>query len=211
MKKFYLTVAVFALAVVLDASVLNRAVADESATTSIIPYGVEDVLRLARAKVAEETIVSFIQNSGTVYNLQANDIVYLRNEGVSDRVISAMLEQKRKFIEQSEQNAGAPVSSSPPAQQPAATQPAPVYVQPPVQTAPSSVYVIPYPAAPSAYYGYYGYYRPYPYYYPYYGGYWGPSISLGFGFGGGYHGHGFSHWGGSHGYYGHGGFGLRHR
>ena len=195
MKKFYLPVAVFALAVALHAPVLNSAVADAGAIASTVPYGVEDVLRLARAKVAEETIVSFIQNSGTIYNLQANDIVYLRNEGVSDRVISAMLEQKRKFVEQSEQNAGAPVSSSPPAQQPAATQPAPVYVQPPAQTAPSSVYVIPYPAAPSAYYG----------------GYWGPSISLGFRFGGGYHGHGYSHRGGSHGHYGHGGFGHRHR
>ncbi|HEY5914006.1 MAG TPA: hypothetical protein VJA21_25740, partial [Verrucomicrobiae bacterium] len=71
--------------------------------------------------------------------------------------------------------------------------PAPVYVQPEPEPPPSTVYVIPYPAATSAYYGYYA-----PYYGGYYGGYYapycGPTISLGFRFGGfGYH----------HGFYGH--------
>jgi hypothetical protein len=71
-------------------------------------------------------------------------------------------------------------------------------VQQPVSTA----YVIPYPAASSAYYGYpyrYGFYGPY--------GYYGPSLSLSFGYGG--YGHYGGHYYGGHygGHYGGGHWG----
>lgn len=164
-----------------------------------LPYGVEDILKLSRAQVSEDVIVNFVQNSGTVYNLSSNDIVYLRQEGVSNTVINAMLEKRKKALDASQSQ----VASAPPA--PAATaapspdtattapnNPAPVYVQPPAQPAPSTVYVVPYPAASAAYYGYYQPY--YGYYGPYYAPYYGPSISLGFRFGGGWGGH----WGGHH-------------
>ncbi len=153
-----------------------------------LPYGVEDILKLSRAQVSEEVVVNFVQNSGTVYNLSSSDIVYLRHEGVSDRVITAMLEKRKKAIDAA-QNESASSSSAPapavtPPQDTAATapaNPAPVYVQPPPQ--PSTVYVAPPP--PVTYY-------PYGYYAPYYGPYYyGPRISLGFRFGGGWGGH---HW-----------------
>ena len=66
----------------------------DSATVKL-PYGVEDVLKLSRAQVSEDVTLNFIHNSGTIYNLAPKDIVYLRNEGVSDRVISAMLNQRK--------------------------------------------------------------------------------------------------------------------
>ncbi len=176
--------------------------ANSAAAVHKLPYGVEEVLKLTRAQISEDIVVNYVQNSGTVYNLTSGDIVYLRNEGVSDRVINAILDQRKKVAEASSaqtatavQAPAAPVPA--PEVPPATAAPAPVYVQAPAQPAPSTVYVIPYPAASTAYYGAY---PPYPYYgYGYYGygGYYGPycgpSISLGFRFGGGYWG---GHWGG---------------
>src|SRR5438552_13472071 len=58
-----------------------------SATATVkLPYGVADVLKLNRGKVSDEIIVTYVQSSGTVYNLSPQDIVYLRDQGVSDRV-----------------------------------------------------------------------------------------------------------------------------
>ncbi len=166
-------------------------------TTVKLPYGVEDVVKLSKAQVSEDVILTFVQNSGTIYNLGPNDVVYLRAQGVSDRVVNVMLSQRKQAAEVAAQSAPAP-------QQPAYTdavaapvytQPAPTEVPPPavaVQPAPSTVYVIPYPPARDAYYGYYPpYYSPY-YYGGYYGGYYGygyprVGVSIGFGFGG--HGH----------------------
>ena len=158
-----------------------------------LSYGATEVTQLAKAKVADDTIVAFVQNSGRAYSLTAPEILALRSEGVSDRVITAMLEQQtKKQTDAAAQLASAP---PPPAPQPdAASQPAPApaaaYAQAPavtyVQTAPayapaSTVYV-PY-AAPTYYYApYYGYSYP------------AVSLSLGFGFGG-YYG-GYYHGGG---------------
>jgi hypothetical protein len=169
-----------------------------------LPYGVEDVLKLSRAQVGENVILNFVQSSGTIYNLEPKDIVYLRDQGVSDKVINAMLDQ-RKRVEVAAQTAGpAPVvtqnpspSQSPPPDSAAGptaqvSSDPNVVAEAPLTPPASSVYVIPYSGA-------YSYYAPYGYYYPYYGWY-GPSFSLGFRFGG----HGY--WGGR-GYYGGHGFG----
>src|SRR5258708_14921654 len=162
-----------------------------------LPYGVADVLKLSHAQVSEEVISTYIHNSGTVYNLAPSDIVYLKQQGVSDRIVNQMLDQRRTMAEASTQTAAASAQPQPGytyAPQPA---PAPTYVQPAVSFAPvSTVYTIPYPAATYAYYGY-GY-RPY-YCGPNYGGYYGfgyPSLSFSFGFGGhygGYRGYGGYH------------------
>jgi hypothetical protein len=163
-----------------------------------LPYGVDDVLKLSRAQVSEDVTLNFIRNSGTIYNLAPNDIVYMRNEGVSDRVINTMLDQRKTvpadIAAQSAQASVAAASQAPvapdanaaaaaqaaPQYAPTYVQPAPVYVEPQPSYAPAStVYVIPYNG------GGYGYANTYPYAY---GGYyrsWGPSVVLGVGYGGG--------------------------
>lgn len=183
-----------------------------------LPYGVEDVLKLSRAQVGDDIVVKYVQNSGTIYTLGPQEIVYLRDQGVSDRVINTMLDQRKAVTEVAAQ--AAPVAPSIPN---AATVPnAPIAPPPPdynqvapQMTAPppeSSVYVI--PSSPTAAYPYYGYYAPY---YGYYPGYWGPSVTFGFGFGGYgyrhgyYHGGWYGHGGGYRGGYGHGGYGHGHR
>lgn len=181
-----------------------------------LPYGVEDVLKLSRAQISEEVILNYVRSSGTIYNITPKDIVYMRDQGVSEKVINVMLDQ-RKRVELAAQNAApatsipivptvanAPVvpdaSSAPAAPAPVYTDPNAAYATAPLTPPASSVYVIPYSTEAYPYYGSYGYY---PYYY---GGWYGPSVSFGFGFGGRgryYGGHGFH--GGGHGSFAHGG------
>jgi hypothetical protein len=143
-----------------------------------LPYGVEDVLKLSHAQISEDVMLTYIQNSGTVYDLSAKEIVYLRNEGVSDHVINAMQDQKRRAAEMAssssavvmqqpgyqDPNGGmAPVYTVEPSYFPSvaayATAPyvpqnyvAPTYVAPTYEPDySSSLYVIPYPAARAAY------------------------------------------------------------
>jgi hypothetical protein len=173
-----------------------------------LPYGVDDVLKLSRAQIGEEIILNYVRNSGTIYNLRASDIVYLKNAGVSEKVIGAMVDQRRQVemaaAQTTQMTAQAPALT--PVLNTAPTGPSGTYdnsasgtdmaaaapAEAPLNPPASTVTTIPYPAATSAYYGYY-----YPYY-PYYGYY--PGVSVAFGFGPGcYYGHGYY----GHGYYGH--------
>ncbi len=161
----------------------NSPTADTAQTVAVsapapqLAYGVPEILQLAQAKVGDDTIIAYIKNSGNSYGLSADQIIYLRQQGVSDAVIKVMLNQPKP----------AAVASAPPAPQPAAAPASPQ----PVSTAtvaPTVTYVQTAPAP--AYY----YYQPY--YYPVYGGIY-PAVSFSFGWGGGYgrgwHGGGWRH------------------
>ena len=166
----------------------------EEAARPKLPYGVADVLKLSQAQVSENIVLSYIQNSGTYYDLRPNDIVYLKGQGVSDTVISAMMEQRKRALDAAAQAQAVAAANAPVQQQPlgdgstAVTAPltpdygAPVYSEPAYLPS-SSLYVIPSPAVSYAYYGgyraYYGYYGA-----PYYGApyrYCGPSVVFRFG------------------------------
>ena len=198
------------------ASLLALTTAAQTSTPAApvaLPYGVDDVLKLSRAQVNEDVTLNYIRNSGTIYNLAPKDIVYLRNEGVSDRVINTMLDQRKTVP--AETAAQAALASPPAAPQatvsanasavatpqyaPTYVQPAPVYVQPQPAPPASSVYVIPYPYAGYRYPNYYPYY--YRSGYPYYGS----SVGFGFGFGTGYRYGGYygGHYGGHYRSFGH--------
>jgi hypothetical protein len=126
----------------------------------LLSYGVDQIIQLSQAKVSEATIVNFIQNSGSSYGLDANQIVYLKQQGVSDNVINTMLSQPHLTS----------VAAPPPP--PSATATATVnvyntqpetaaYQVPPIYVNSPSVYVIP-DTQTSRYYAYS--------YNPYYGG-----------------------------------------
>jgi len=166
---------------------------------SKLPADAAEIVKLSRAKVSEDVIQSFIQNSKSSYNLSSDDILRMRNEGVSDRVIGAILSHHAATVEVAKQpEAPAPVhveAGNPTA--PVEGQPG---EQPPVVTAPltPSDSAIGYP--PAAY--------GYPYY-PYY--YGGPVVAFGFGFPGCYYGHGYyGHYHGHGGIVVHGGGGGGH-
>jgi hypothetical protein len=180
------------LAVIAAAGLALSAMAQNSAPP--LSYGVPQVLQLAQAKVSDDTIIAYIHNSGNSYGLDANQIIYLRQQGVSDNVLTVMLTQPRP--------ASAPAPTAPPpdnsyqAQAPASYAAAPTTTY--VQSAPSPVYVVP----NSQPYYYNNYYYSQPYYYPY--SYF-PSVALSFAFGGSSYYHGGYHGGG--GYYHGGGYG----
>jgi hypothetical protein len=159
--------------------------------------GLDDIVKLAKAKVEESVILAFVQNSPVAYNPNAQEIIKLRELGISSEVITALIrrgdEVRQRIADRAEQTRPA---NPPPAtnDQPSASVPSPV--QPTVvyysAASPTVVYTYPnYTYVPS--------YRYYPGYscYPgglYYGGYY-PRLSFGVHFGGAYfrgH-HGFRH------------------
>jgi hypothetical protein len=153
-----------------------------SATVPQLSDGEAQIVQLAQAKISEGTIIAYIKNSGNSYPLDANQIIYLRQQGISDAVITTMLNQPRPGV--------AVATPTTPAPQPAAStaysgQVSTATVAPTVtyvQTVPDTTY----------------YYQPYyqPYYYPAYA--WYPPVSFSFGWGwGGGHGGGW-HGGGHH-------------
>ena len=175
----------------LAAPVTNLAAQDSNASTPAttpnaaaspaapvqLSYTAAEVLKLTRAKVGDDATIAFIQNSRSGYGLDASAIIYLKNEGMSDRVITAMLNE--------EQNVKA--AAAPPASYVAANN-APEYAQPStayVQPAPASTsYVIPDAAAYPDYYPYYPYYAYDPWYYWWYSY---PAVSFSLGYGNGYY------------------------
>jgi uncharacterized membrane protein YgcG len=186
-----------------------------TAASQPMPYAVSQVLELEQAKIGDSTVIAYIKTSGTSYNLNASQIVFLRQQGVSDGVITAMLTQPRMADSVPyAQTPGPEPQAAPVTTMATATTPAPAIVtQPPVtyvQSAPVSYddsYAYPnsYP-----YYGYYGW----PYSWTWYGGAWrwgwrGGGGSVGWHGGWGWHGGG---WGGHVGWGGggfHGGGGHR--
>jgi hypothetical protein len=181
----------------------NTANSDQPAAvnqfTPQMSHGVQEVLQLSQAKVADSVIISYVQTSGNNYGLNAAQIIYLRQQGVSDGVINTMINQRTQSAP-SVSTVTTPAPETPSASSvqtsTATAQPAVAYV--PATTA-STVYVI--PDTQTYNYNAWLYSRPYyaysPAYYPYCYGW--PAVSLSFGFGfGGYHNHG-GYYGGWHG------------
>src|ERR1019366_3930442 len=53
--------------------------------------GVPDILKLVSAQVSDGTITAFINNSGRTYHLSVSEILYLREQGMSEQVLTSML------------------------------------------------------------------------------------------------------------------------
>jgi hypothetical protein len=151
-----------------------------------ISPNVAEVLKLTSARVGDEIVVAFVGSSKHTYVLGANEIVYLREQGVSDRVITAMLEQHKQAPETW-------TASTPPQNNNSAAsasyiaQPSTSHIAAPSTT---TSYVAPAYAQPPAVYAY----PPAGSYYDSRCNWWGilPAISLSFGFGFG-NGHGCHH------------------
>ncbi len=189
----------FATAQIAVANNPSAPTADQSATVQV-SAGTAEILKLSAAHVGDDAIVAYIGTSGNSFTLGVNDIIYLKNQGVSDRVITAMLNQSKHTVDVTVQTAPATTTTAPAVQAPAsvyANAPGTQYQYAPVaqqtayaQTAPATTYVVPsttYASYPASYY-YSSYPYAYGYGYPYYGGYCssGLSVGIGIGFGGGY-------------------------
>ena len=156
-----------------------------NASVPQLSYGMSQILQLAQAKIGDDTIIAYIKNSRNNYGLDVNQIIYLRQQGISDAVITTMLNQPSPGV--------AVATPTTPAPQPVASSTATTGSGSTATVAPTVTYV---QTVPDTTY----YYQPYyyqPYYYPDYA--WYPPVSFSFGWGwGGWHGGGW-HGGGWHG------------
>jgi hypothetical protein len=55
------------------------------------PIGITDVVQMAQAHVSDDVIISQIRTTGSVFRLSAQDTIWLKEQGVSDGVVSEML------------------------------------------------------------------------------------------------------------------------
>jgi hypothetical protein len=108
--------------------------------------GAAEVVRLATSGVTDDVVLAFIQNSQAPFTLSANDVLYLKDLGLSPQVTSAMISHDSTLRGQAQAYAPAPSGPAPaaavpppspvmaPTAAPAATvaaAPAPVYVSSP--------------------------------------------------------------------------------
>ena len=142
-----------AAVMILAAGQAGAQTATSTTSPPALSYGVNDVVQLSKANVGDTTIINYIQNSGSGYGLDASQIIYLKQQGVSDAVLTAMLNQPSRATSGTADVAPAAV----PAQTTTTTT---TYVTPAEVSAPASsvsVYVIPAPPV----YTYYTYPRQY--------------------------------------------------
>src|SRR2546426_919761 len=99
---------------------------------SEVSPGVADVVRLAQSGVGEDVLLAFIHSSTSYYNLSAENVLYLKDVGISSKVVTAMLTHDSGLRNQPQPPApSAPVEPPPP---PPAEAAPPAYVSnPPVE------------------------------------------------------------------------------
>jgi len=178
---------------------------------------IPEVVTLSKSGVDESVVVAFIKNSPGPFAPSADEVIRLRDAGLTSKEISAMLERGAEVRAQTA--AAAPAYNYAAGPMPAAVAapdynaagPMPTTAAPPVVATPPLTYTDPgYDTQPGStvvyvggnygypyYYGGYPYYYPYPYFYPGFGvGFGGFRGGFRGGFGGGFRG-GFG--GGFHG------------
>ena len=64
---------------------------------SLSPWA-HEIQKLVQAGVEERVITSYITNSAGMFNLTADQIIYLKNEGVSPRVLSVMIQHDQQLF-----------------------------------------------------------------------------------------------------------------
>src|SRR5215831_4992624 len=65
--------------------------ADNNFLAPALSSGAAEILKLSQAKVSDDTIIAYIKSGGKTFYLNADQIVLLRQQGVSEAVITAML------------------------------------------------------------------------------------------------------------------------
>lgn len=128
---------ILVVAICIGAGVFCRAQTPATNAPSLSP-DLQEVVTLSREQMADEVITNYIRSTGKSYQLSADQIIYLKNQGVSSPVLSALLQTASAGG--IPDPAPAPVIATAPA--PTAPPPAPavsVPSSPPPTAAPDSV------------------------------------------------------------------------
>jgi hypothetical protein len=105
---------------------------DNATTASALPPNIyptsplAQVIRLTQAGVDESVIMTYVTNSPSTFNLDSDKIIYLRDLGLPNDVVTAMMQRDQALQQQM-----ASTTYQPPAQP--ATEPAPTTTEPPSQ------------------------------------------------------------------------------
>ena len=118
--------------------------AQPAVPTNLSP-GAAEVVRLASSGVGDEVVLAYIQNSQAPFNLSADDVLYLKDLGLSPQVTSAMLNHDSTLRSQPQQYAPAAPAPATPAQLPPAAVAAPTQ---PAVTSPVAVAAPTYVSSP---------------------------------------------------------------
>ncbi len=127
-------IVIAAVCIALGAMGWNGGNTCQAQTPPNLSPGLEEVVKLTKSQMADDVIISYINNTGMAYHLSADDMLYLKGQGVTQPVISALLQAKAA--------AAAPVANP-------ASVPPPQLAQaiPPPQPGPEAQ--VPPPAAPA--------------------------------------------------------------
>ena len=68
-----------------------------AATQAQTQMGLTDVVQMTQSHVSDEVIINQIRSRGTVFHLSAQDTIWLKQQGVSDRVVDEMLATARRY------------------------------------------------------------------------------------------------------------------
>jgi len=71
---------------------------------------VQDLIKLKAAGLSDEILISLIQSDGSVFHLNADDVIAVRKEGLSEKVIMAMLATAIKPVTVAPKPVPAPIS-----------------------------------------------------------------------------------------------------
>lgn len=53
--------------------------------------GITDVVSMAQSHISDDVIITQIRSTGSIFRLSSNDTIWLKQQGVSDRVVEEML------------------------------------------------------------------------------------------------------------------------
>jgi hypothetical protein len=138
-------------------------VTQATTVASNIPPKASDVVKLFKSGVGEDVILAYVQHTKSTFNLSADDILALKNDGISPKVLSAMINRDSSVQNQPESfnydqklyGSGGNAPVTPPAQStptPSTLPPAVSTVTAPAAPAPTTVVVQQAPPAPQVEY-----------------------------------------------------------
>jgi hypothetical protein len=111
-------------------------------TAPSLPPGVQDVVKLVKAGLSEEVVLAHIKNAGASYNLSADQLIYVHDQGVTENELKALLGSGSPTF---------PANPAPaPAPTPVVTSPAPMSLMPAPAPAPETAAYAPVPVVPLA-------------------------------------------------------------
>ncbi len=97
------------------ATLMAATLSNAQTTPANLSPDLQSVVKLSQAHMTDDVIINFIKNSGKVYTLSADDMIYLNSQGISQPVVNALLQTKA--------SAPAPDSAPPPVAPPLSAPP----------------------------------------------------------------------------------------